>query len=324
MKKIKIGNTEFDNIVLGPMAGVTDLPFRLICKEMGAGFTFTEMVSAKAILFNNKNTAELLALSDRELPSAIQLFGSDPSVLAEAAGKISGLKHALLDINMGCPVQKVVNNGEGSALMKDPGLIERIVREVSLTAGRPVSVKIRKGFEKDNCSAVECALAAEQGGAKLVTVHGRTRDDFYSGTVDREIIRKVKEAVKVPVIASGDIFTAEDAVSMLNETKVDGVMVARGAEGNPWIFRQIKSLIETGSKGEDPGISERIEMLLRHARDEIAYKGEDTGIREMRKHVAWYMSGFKGAVKIRAASNYISSYKELETIMNDVRKAYEL
>lgn len=318
MVKIKIDDLEFNSVCLGPMAGVTDLPFRLICKEFGAGLIYTEMVSGKAILFHNKNTEELLAVDDYERPVALQLFGCDPEVLADAASEIESRHFDILDINMGCPVAKVVNNHEGSALMKNPKLIEQIVKTVSQRINKPVSVKLRKGFEKDDRNAVECALAAEAGGARLVAVHGRTREEFYSGKADWSIIKEVKNSVKIPVIGNGDIYTPEDAKHMIEETGCDGIMVARGAQGNPWIFKRINEYLDNGILLPEPSKEERVEMVLRHARAEIEFKGEYTGIREMRKHVAWYMSGFPGAVRIREGVNFIESYTELETLMHNI------
>ncbi len=315
---IRIGDLQIDGIALGPMAGVTDMPFRLLCKEYGAGLIYTEMVSAKAITFHNKNTEDLLRVADEERPVALQLFGSEPLVMTEAVGMLEEMKvnADIIDINMGCPVPKVVNNGEGAALMKNPALIEKLVKAAADGTQKPVSVKIRKGFEENEENATECALAAEAGGAKLVAVHGRTREDYYFGKADWECIRRVKEAVKIPVIGNGDIYKPEDAKRMLEETGVDGIMVARGAQGNPWIFNRIRTYLETGKLLPEPTLNERIEMALRHARMEIDYKGEYTGIREMRKHVAWYMAGFPGASKLRDKVNYIESYEELEKILN--------
>lgn len=319
MSKLRIGNVELDNrVVLAPMAGVTDLPFRLICKEYGAGLMYTEMVSGKAILFHNKNTEELLTVDDTERPVALQLFGCEPEVLANAAAEIESRNFDILDINMGCPVAKVVNNHEGSSLMKNPRLIEDIVRAVSNRINKPVSVKLRKGFEKEDRTAVECALAAEAGGARLVAVHGRTREEFYSGKADWSIIEDVKKAVHIPVIGNGDIYTPEDAKRMIETTGCDGIMVGRGAQGNPWIFRRINAYLENGELLPEPTREERAEMVLRHAKAEIEFKGEYTGIREMRKHVAWYMSGFPGAVKVREGVNYIESYTELETMLRKI------
>ncbi|MCR5823677.1 MAG: tRNA dihydrouridine synthase DusB [Lachnospiraceae bacterium] len=313
---IEIGNLKVNGVVLGPMAGVTDLVFRLLCREYGADIVYTEMVSAKAITYKNKNTEDLLLVSEHERPVSLQLFGKEPEVMAEAADMIKDRNFDILDINMGCPVPKVVNNGEGAALMKDPALIERIVAATVKAAHKPVSVKIRKGFDEDNENGVECALAAEAGGASLIAVHGRTREDYYFGKADWDSIAKVKAAVKIPVIGNGDIYTPEDAKRMIDETGVDGVMIARGAQGNPWIFNRVSTYLQKGKLLPEPTISERIEMALRHARMEIELKGEYTGIREMRKHVAWYMAGFPGASKVRDKVNLTESYEDLEKLLN--------
>lgn len=315
--KIKIGNIETDNLFLGPMAGVTDMPFRLICKEMGAGVVCTEMVSAKGILYHNRNTNELLTIEEIERPAAVQLFGSDPEIMGRAAGEIKDRNFDILDINMGCPVPKVVNNGEGSALLKNPELITEIVQAVKENVKKPVTVKIRKGFARTDDSCVEAALAAEKGGADLVAVHGRTREEFYSGHADWEAIKRVKQAVKIPVVGNGDVTSPEKAKEMLEQTGVDGIMIARGAQGNPWIFKQVKTYLDTGELLPGPGLSERVDMALRHARAEVAFKGEYTGIREMRSHLAWYMSGFKGASVLRGQVNYIESYEQMEKILKD-------
>ena len=252
---MKIGNVNIDNnVVLAPMAGVTDLPFRLLCKEMGCGLLYTEMVSAKAILYNNKNTEALLEVTPQENPISVQLFGSDPQIMADIAKRIEERPFDIIDVNMGCPVPKVVNNGEGSALMKNPELAAKIVRAISDRIKKPVTVKFRKGFNDENINAVEFARMMEQSGASAVAVHGRTREEYYSGTADWDIIRKVKEAVKIPVIASGDIFTPEDAVRCKNETGCDGLMIARGARGNPWIFRQIKEFEKSGQYQDKPSL----------------------------------------------------------------------
>ncbi len=315
---IEIGNLKIDGIALGPMAGVTDMVFRILCKENGAGLIYTEMVSAKAITYHNKNTEDLLQIADEERPVSLQLFGCEPLVMAEAVGMLDemGCKCDIIDVNMGCPVPKVVNNGEGSALMKNPRLIEEIVSAMAHSTQKPISVKIRKGFDENEENAAECALAAEAGGAKLVAVHGRTREDYYFGEADWECIRHVKEAVKIPVIGNGDIYTPQDAKRMIEETGVDGIMVARGAQGNPWIFNRIRTYLEKGKLLPEPTLKERIDMALRHARMEIDFKGEYIGIREMRKHVAWYMAGFPGASKIRDKVNFAESYEDLEKILN--------
>ncbi len=313
---MKIGKIQFNGVALGPMAGVTDQVFRKICKENGAGLVYTEMVSAKAITYNNKNTSELLEVAEEERPVSLQIFGNDPAVMGEAADMISERNFDILDINMGCPVPKVVNNGEGAALMKDPDLIGKIVESVVKNAQKPVSVKIRKGFDEGEENAVECALAAEAAGASLIAVHGRNREDYYFGKADWKSIKKVKDAVKIPVLGNGDIYKPEDAKRMIDETGVDGVMVARGAQGNPWIFNRINAFLETGKLIPEPTLKERVDMALRHARMEIELKGEYIGIREMRRHVAWYMAGFPGAAKVRDSVNFAESYEDMEKILN--------
>jgi nifR3 family TIM-barrel protein len=306
------------------MAGVTDLPFRLLCKEKGADLVFTEMVSAKGIQYNNKNTEGLLMVADKERPAAIQLFGSDPVILSEMAKRIENRNFDILDINMGCPVPKVVNNGEGSALMKNPKLIGEIVKMVSESIKKPVTVKIRKGFHVNQANAVEVAKIAEENGAAAVTVHARTREQYYSGKADWETIRSVKEAVSIPVFGSGDIFTPEDAKRMLTETDCDGIMIARGARGNPWLFEQIKAYLEKGILLQRPNFAEVKEMILRHAALSVEYKGEFTGIREMRKHVAWYTTGYAGSAKLRNHVNEIENMEDLARLLEEYQEHCEI
>ena len=320
MRTLKIGNVTLENnLILAPMAGVTDLPFRLLCKEQGAGLLCMEMVSAKAIYYGNKNTEVLLEIHPEERPVSLQLFGSDPDIIAEMAAKIEDRPFAILDFNMGCPVPKVVNNGEGSALMKNPKLAEEILTKLVRAVKKPVTVKIRKGFDEDSVNAVEIAKMAESCGVAAVAVHGRTRQQYYSGQADWDIIRQVKEAVKIPVIGNGDIHTAEDVVRMKEQTGCDGFMIGRGAQGNPWIFRQILHKLETGEDLPRPSLQEVTEMVLRHARLQIEVKGEYVGMREIRKHAAWYTAGYKNSSKLRGKINEIENYEQLEYLFMEFR-----
>ena len=316
MKTLKIGTVELENpYILAPMAGVTDLPFRLLCKEQGAGLLCMEMVSAKAIQYNNKNTKALLEIHPEELPVSLQLFGSDPDVISEIAKRIEELPFSILDINMGCPVPKIVKNGEGSALMKNPKLVYEIVRKTARAIQKPVTVKIRKGFDDTCINAVEIAKIIEDAGGKAVAVHGRTREQYYSGKADWDIIRQVKAAVSIPVIGNGDVTTGEQAIRMREETGCDGVMIGRGAQGNPWIFRELLEYEKTGKLPERPSPEVIRETMLRHARLQMEYKGDFIGIREMRKHVAWYTKGMKGSSKLRDEINRTESYEELEALL---------
>ena len=315
MNKLKIGSVELNNpFILAPMAGVCDLPFRLLCKEKGAAMVCTEMVSAKAIYYNNKNTKELLTIDKNEGPVSLQLFGSEPKLMAEMAKRIEEIPFDILDFNMGCPVPKVVNNGEGSALMKNPVLAGHIIEAMANAISKPVTVKIRAGFDAEHINAVEIAKIAENSGAAAITVHARTREQYYSGKADREIIRLVKESVSIPVIGNGDIDCYESAKHMLEYTGCDGVAIGRGAEGNPWIFEELNAKY-AGLDYNKPSLEEVKEMIMRHAKMLIDYKGEYIGIREMRKHAAWYTAGFKGASKLRGRLNEASSIESLEEII---------
>lgn len=316
MKQIKIGTVMIPgNLILAPMAGVTDLPFRLLCKEQGADLVYTEMISAKGIYYNNKNTEKLWEIDERERPTALQLFGSEPELMADMAEKIERRNFDILDINMGCPVPKVVNNGEGSALMKNPRLAGKIVKAVSGRVQKPVTVKFRKGFCDSMINAVDFAMCMEENGASGIAIHGRTREEYYSGKADWEMIARVKEAVTIPVFASGDIFSVEDAIRCEKETSCDGLMLARGARGNPWLFHQIKAYQETGIIEEKPDLGEVIKMILRHARMQTEFKGEYLGIREMRKHVAWYTAGYKNSASIRRRVNEVENLRQLEELL---------
>ncbi len=312
-RQIQIGNVVLENnVFLAPMAGVTDLPFRLICKEQGAGLLCMEMISAKAVHYNNKNTETLMEIHPDEMPISLQLFGSEPDIMAETAARISERQFAILDINMGCPVPKVVNNHEGSALMKNPRLAGEIINAVAKSISKPVTVKIRKGFDDSSVNAVELAKIAEANGAAAVAVHGRTREQYYSGKADWDIIRQVKEAVSIPVIGNGDVTDAVSAAKMLDETGCDGIMVGRASRGNPWIFREINAYLDTGKIIERPTKEEVRSIILKHAALQLKYKGEYIAIREMRKHVAWYTTGLPHSAKLRQMVNEMETVAKLE------------
>lgn len=314
--KLKIGNVELDNnLILAPMAGVTDLPFRMLCKEQGCGLLYTEMVSAKAILYKNRNTKELLEVREEERPIAVQLFGSDPEIVSDMAAQIEDGPYDIIDINMGCPVPKVVNNGEGSALMKNPKLVEEILSSMVKKLKKPVTVKFRKGFDDGQVNAAEIAKIAESCGVSAVAVHGRTREQYYSGKADWDIIRQVKAAVKIPVIGNGDIWEPEDAKRMMEETGCDGVMIARGARGNPWLFARINHYLDTGELLPQPDQEEICRMMMRHARMQTELKGEAVGMKEMRKHIAWYTAGLPHSAGIRRACNLVETLSELEALL---------
>ena len=317
--ELKIGNVTLENnVILAPMAGVTDLPFRLLCKEQGAGLLCMEMVSAKAVHYNNKNTEALMEIHPDEQPVSLQLFGSEPDIMAETAARIEERPFAMLDVNMGCPVPKVVNNHEGSALMKEPKLVGEIVTALVKAIKKPVTVKIRKGFDDDHVNAVEIAKIIEASGAAAIAVHGRTREQYYSGKADWDIIRQVKEAVSIPVIGNGDVTDAVSAKKMMDETGCDGIMIGRASRGNPWIFKEITQYLDTGILPERPSMEEVRNTILRHAALQLEFKGEYTGIREMRKHVAWYTAGYPHSAKLRRMVNEMETFAELEESICDI------
>ena len=297
---MKIGTVKIENTVfLAPMAGVTDMPFRILCKEQGCGLVYTEMVSAKGMYYNDEKSFKLTEINQNEMPACIQIFGSSPKIMAGIADRLNASNASILDINMGCPTPKITKNGEGSALMLHPVLVGEIVKEVVHASEKPVTVKIRKGWDDSFVNAVEIAKIVEQNGADAIAVHGRTREQFYSGKADLNIIKEVKEAVKIPVIGNGDIFKPQDAKRMFLETACDAVMVGRGAEGNPWIFSSILRFLETGEILREPSAKEKIETVIRHMNMLIGLKGQRTGILEMRSHIAWYVKGMKNAAEIR-------------------------
>ena len=313
IKKLQIGNVVLENnLILAPMAGVTDLPFRLLCREQGAGLVCMEMVSAKAIYYNNKNTEELMEIHPGEMPASLQLFGSDPDIISEMAKRIEEKPFAILDINMGCPVPKVVNNGEGSALMKNPKLVGEIIEKTVKAIRKPVTVKIRKGFNDASVNAVEIARIAQESGAAAVAVHGRTREQYYAGEADWEIIAAVKQALSIPVIGNGDVIDGASAARLVKETGCDGIMIGRAVRGNPWIFREVEHFLRNGEELPKPTSKELQETILRHAKMELEHKGEYTAVREMRKHIGWYTTGYPGSAALRREINAMESFEELE------------
>lgn len=315
---MQIGNVVLqNNLILAPMAGVSDLPFRLLCRKQGAGLVCMEMVSAKAILYGNKNTEGLLEIDQGEIPVSLQLFGSDPDIISEMAKRIEERHFAILDLNMGCPVPKIVNNGEGSALLKDPKLVEKILTKTVRAIKKPVTVKIRKGFDEEHVNAVEIAKIAEGCGVAAVAVHGRTREQYYSGQADWEIIAKVKQAVSIPVIGNGDVVDGPSAKALLTQTGCDGIMVGRAAQGNPWIFREIEHYLRTGEVRERPTGKEVYDTILSHAEMELAHKGEYTAVREMRKHISWYTAGYPNSAALRRRINAMESFEELKEALSE-------
>ena len=317
IKPIKIGNVEIqNNIFLAPMAGITDLPFRILCKEHGAGLVYTEMVSSKGIFYDDSKTKRLMSIDERERPAAIQIFGSDAEIMSEMAEKISE-EADIIDINMGCPAPKVIKNLDGSKLMLYPEKIDEITKKVVEKAKVPVTIKIRKGWDDEHINAVEVAQIAEKNGISAITVHGRTREQFYTGTADLEIIKKVKEAVKIPVIGNGDIINGETAKRMFETTGCDAIMIGRGSNGNPWIFEEIIKYLNNDTSYQKPTIEEIKRMINKHLNMLCEYKGEYTAIREMRKQIAWYVKGLPGATQIR---NEINKIEEIESLRKKIEE----
>ncbi len=309
---MKIGDVELDNnVFLAPMAGITDTAFRLICKKHGCGLVYTEMVSAKGLYHQNGKTRRLLTIEAEEKPVAVQIFGSDPGLMAETAYKLCLDGVEIIDINMGCPTPKIVRNGEGAALMLKPTLVGEIIRKVSGAINVPLTVKIRKGWDQNNLNALEIAHIARENGVAAIAIHGRTREEFYSGKADWSIVEELKKSMDIPVIGNGDIFSPVDAVNMIERTGCDAVMIGRGARGNPWIFSHTLRYMETGQLPDMPDISERIRMIEEHTRLMVSYKGEETAVKEMRKHICWYIKGLKNAGRLRNQVNRVSSIDEL-------------
>lgn len=309
---MKIGNVTLDNkVFLSPMAGVTDLPFRLICKEQDCGMLYTEMINAKALCYDDQNTKKMLKIEEEEHPVAVQIFGSDPAFMGGAAEILNEYPNEILDINMGCPAPKVIKNGDGSALMKNPKLAEEVLKSVVKNSKKPVTLKIRKGWDDNNINAVEIAKIAEASGISALAIHGRTREQYYSGKADWDIIAKIKENIDIPVIGNGDVFEVEDAINMINKTNCDAIMIGRGAQGNPWIFKRINHYMKTGQILPEPTGEEKINTALKHLKLAIDEHGEYVAVREMRKHIAWYLKGLRGSARLRDEINKIESYEEV-------------
>lgn len=304
---MNIGNVSLDNrVFLSPMAGVTDLPFRLICKQKGCGMLYTEMINAKALCYNDENTKKMTKIEDEEHPIAIQIFGSEPEYMGRAAEILNSHPNEILDINMGCPAPKVIKNGDGSALMKNPKLAEEVMRAVVENSTKPVTLKIRKGWDDNSVNAVEIAKIAEQAGISAVAIHGRTREQYYSGKADWDIIKEIKESISIPVIGNGDVFEIEDAINMLEKTNCDAIMIGRGAQGNPWIFNRINHYMQTGEILAKPTAEEKISTAIEHMKLAVAEHGEYVAVREMRKHIGWYIKGLKNSARYRDEINKLT------------------
>lgn len=315
---MKIGNVQLDNeVFLSPMAGVTDLPFRTICKEKGCGMLYTEMINAKALCYDDENTKKMLRMEKDEHPVAVQIFGSDPEFMGKAAKIMNEYPNEILDINMGCPAPKVIKNGDGSALMRNPKLAAEVLTAVVKNSEKPVTLKIRKGWDDDSVNAVEIAKIAEECGISALAIHGRTREQFYSGKADWDIIAEIKQAINIPVIGNGDVFEVQDAVNMLEKTKCDAIMIGRGAQGNPWIFNRINHYMKTGEILPEPTLEEKINTAIRHMNLAVAEHGDYVAVREMRKHIGWYLKGLKNSAKYRDQINKITDYKEVIAMLEE-------
>lgn len=309
---MKIGNVELGGrVFLAPMAGVTDLAFRLICKEKGCDLLYTEMINAKALCYDDEKTKKMLNIRDEEHPISVQIFGSDPDYMGRATEILNEYPNEILDINMGCPAPKVVKNGDGSALMKNPKLAGVVLKTVVNNSTKPVTLKIRKGWDDDSINALEIAKIAEDAGISAIAVHGRTREQYYSGVADWDIIKQVKETVKIPVIGNGDVFDIKAAIKMLDKTGCDAIMIGRGSQGNPWIFNQINSYLDSGIIVPEPSVEEKISTAINHLNLALEEDGEYVAVREMRKHIAWYLKGLKKSARLRDEINKIESYEEV-------------
>ena len=315
---MKIGNVQLDNeVFLSPMAGVTDLPFRTICKEKGCGMLYTEMINAKALCYDDENTKKMLNLEDDGHPVAVQIFGSDPEYMGKAASIMNQYTNDILDINMGCPAPKVIKNGDGSALMRNPKLAAEVLTAVVKNSEKPVTLKIRKGWDDNSVNALEIAKIAEECGISALAIHGRTREQFYSGKADWDIIAEIKQSINIPVIGNGDVFDVQDAVNMLEKTKCDAIMIGRGSQGNPWIFNRINHYMKTGEVLPEPTLEEKISTAIKHMNLAVAEHGEYVAVREMRKHIGWYLKGLKNSAKYRDQINKITDYKEVIAMLEE-------
>ena len=315
---MKIGNVQLDNeVFLSPMAGVTDLPFRTICKEKGCGMLYTEMINAKALCYDDENTKKMLRMEKDEHPVAVQIFGSDPEFMGKAAAIMNEYPNEILDINMGCPAPKVIKNGDGSALMRNPKLAGEVLSAVVKNSTKPVTLKIRKGWDDDCVNAVEIAKIAEESGISALAIHGRTREQFYSGKADWDIIAEIKQTINIPVIGNGDVFEVQDAANMLEKTKCDAIMIGRGSQGNPWIFNRINHYMKTGEILPEPTLEEKMTTAIKHINLAVAEHGEYVAVREMRKHIGWYLKGLKNSAKYRDKINKITDYKEVIAMLEE-------